>query len=170
MKSLKIFLGVLLILGLAAGKLCAQGADKMAYVDLSRLFDEYQKTKEYDEVLTGKQKVKEEERNKKIAEIKDIQAKMELLSEKEKEKAQPQLDSKMKALQQFDQEATAELRKQRDDLVSEILKDIEKTIREYAQKEKYTLIFNDRILLYGEDSYEITDPLVKLLNDKYKKK
>jgi Skp family chaperone for outer membrane proteins len=133
-------------------------------VDLSRLFDEYQKTKDYDQQLSAKQKVKEEERNKKITEIKDLQAKLALLNDKEKEKVQAQLDAKVKSLQEFDQEATADLRKQRDDLVREILKDIEKTVREYALKEKYTLIFNDRILLYGDEGFDITQPLIKILN------
>ncbi|MDP3143300.1 MAG: OmpH family outer membrane protein [Candidatus Omnitrophota bacterium] len=171
MKSLRVIFGIIFMAGLLVGRLYAQDiGKKVAYVDLSKLFDEYQKTKEYDETLTAKQKVKEEERNKKIAEIKDLQSKLPLLNDKEKEKVQAQLDTKMKALQQFDQEATADLRKQRDDLVKEILKDIEKVISEYAQKEKYDLIFNDRILLYGEDSLNISAPLLKTLNDKYKKK
>lgn len=170
MKSLKIILGVVLITGLWLGRLHAQDLGKVAYVDLSRLFDEYQKTKDYDQQLTGKQKVKQEERDKKIAEIKDLQAKLALLNDKEKEKVQAQLDSKVKSLQEFDQEATADLRKQRDDLVREILKDIEKTVKEYAQKEKYNLIFNDRILLYGDEGYDITQPLIKILNEKFKKK
>lgn len=171
MKSLRIIFGIIFMAGLLVGKLYAQDiGKKVAYVDLSKLFDEYQKTKEYDETLTAKQKVKEEERNKKITEIKDLQSKLALLNDKEKEKVQAQLDSKMKALQQFDQEATTDLRKQRDDLVKEILKDIEKVIHEYAQKEKYDLIFNDRILLYGDESLDISQSLLKNLNDKYKKK
>jgi len=164
-------LGASFIVGLLAGGLYAQDmGKKVAFVDLSQLFDKYQKTKEYDDSLTAKQQVKEDERNKKISEIKDLQSKLALLNDKEKEKVQGQLDAKMKALQQFDQEATADLRKQRDDLVREILKDIEKVIRDYAQQEKYDLIFNDRILLYGNESYDITQPLIKLLNDKNKKK
>jgi len=170
LKTLQIILGGVLIWGLLVSQVYAQNTIKYGYVDLSRIFDEYQKTKEYDDALTAKQKVKGEERNKKINEIKDLQAKLALLNDKEKEKVQAQLDAKMKTLQEFDREATADLRKQRDDLVREILKDIEKVIREYAQKEKYNLIFNDRILLYGDEGYDITQPLVKILNDKYKKK
>lgn len=169
MRSVRVALASLFMVGLLIGQLQAAEA-KFAYVDLSRLFDEYQKTKEYDEILTGKQKAKEEERNKKVAEIKDLQAKLALLNDKEKVKVQAQIDSKVKALQEFDQLATADLRKQRDDLVREILKDIEKTIREYAQKEKYVFIFNDRILLYGDENSNITQPLIKTLNEKYKKK
>lgn len=170
MKSLKIILATLTVLGFAAGRLYAQDTMKFAYVDLSRLFDEYQKTKEYDEILSGKTKVKEEERNKIINVIKDLQAKLAIVSDKEKDKLQSQLDAKMKSLEEFDREATADLRKQRDDLLREVLKDIEKTVRDYAQKEKYNFIFNDRILLYGDEAFDITQPLVKSLNEKAKKK
>ncbi|MFZ5801091.1 MAG: OmpH family outer membrane protein [Candidatus Omnitrophota bacterium] len=170
MKNLKIFLATVIILGFAAGGLCAQEAMRFAYVDLSRLFDEYYKTKEYDEILSGKAKVKEEERGKIINVIKDLQAKLALVSDKEKDKLQSQLDAKMKSLEEFDREATADLRKQRDELLREVLKDIEKVVRDYAQKEKYDFIFNDRILLYGDDGYDITQPLIKILNEKAKKK
>lgn len=170
MKKLKIILAALMMLGFAAGSLYAQEAMKFAYVDLSRLFDEYQKTKEYDEILSGKAKVKEEERNKIINVVKDLQSKLAIVSDKEKDKLQAQLDAKMKSLEEFDREATADLRKQRDDLLREVLKDIEKVVRDYAQKEKYNFIFNDRILLYGDEAFNITQPLIKALNDKGKKK
>ncbi len=164
-KILSVFTVAFLFLG---GILFAQEKpNKFASVDLSRLFDEYQKTKEYDKKLEVEQKAKEGERSKKIEDVKALQQKQALANEKDKEKLQAQIDEKMKALQEFDRVATTDLRKQRDDFLKEILKEIEKVIREYAQKESYTIVFNDRVLLYGDQQLDITEPLIKILNEKY---
>ncbi len=145
-------------------------AQKFASVDLSRLFDEYQKTKDYDKKLEAEQKVKEGERSKKIDKVKDLQQKQALANDKDKEKLQTQIDEQMKDLQEFDRAAQTDLRKQRDDLLKDILKEIEKVIRDYSQKEGYTIVLNDRVLLYADQQLDITEPLIKILNEKYSKK
>ena len=172
MRTLRILLiasVVMLFLntGLFAQEKAKERVEKFGSVDLSRLFDEYQKTKDYDKKLEGEQKIKEAERVKKIDVVKDLQQKQALANDKDKEKIQAQIDEKMKELQEFDREATTDLRKKRDDLLKEILKEIEKVISDYSQKEGYTIVLNDRVLLYGDQSLDITDPLVKILNDKY---
>ncbi|MDP2939610.1 MAG: OmpH family outer membrane protein [Candidatus Omnitrophota bacterium] len=168
MKSFKIlFTTVLFSIFLATSLPAQEAANKFAYVDLSRLFDEYQKTKDYDIMLGDKQKVKEDERSKKLQEIKDLQQKLSLANDKEKEKLQVQVDDKMRTLQEFDRAAQTDLRKQRDELLKEVLKEIEKAISDYAKKEGYTLIFNDRILLYSDPKFDITGALIKIINEKY---
>lgn len=171
MRCIKIFLGVFMISVFLAGSLFAQEkTGKVAFVDLSRLFDEYQKTKDYDKTLESKQKVKEDERSKKIKDVKDLQQRLDVASDKEKEKIQVEFDEKVKVLQEFDRAATTDLRKQRDDFLKEILKEIEKVIRDFAQKEGYSIVFNDRVLLYADEQMDITEPLIKILNEKYNPK
>ena len=46
---------------------------------------------------------------------------------------------------------------------------IEKKIKEVAKKEKYTLVFNDRILLYGDEALDLSDKILNSLNAKYSK-
>ena len=46
---------------------------------------------------------------------------------------------------------------------------IEKVVKDYAQKEGYTLVLNDRVLVYGGEEMNITDKIVKLLNESYPK-
>jgi Skp family chaperone for outer membrane proteins len=91
----------------------AFAADKLAYVDLSRLFDEYQKTKVYDKILEEKQVTYEKERVKKVDEVKNLQDKMSLLNDKEKEAKKGDLEEKIKGLQDFDRLQTTDLRKGR---------------------------------------------------------
>lgn len=142
-------------------------AEKLGYVDLSRLFDEYNKTKEYDKILEEKQKAYESEREKKVNDIKQMQDKLNLLSDKEKEAKKQDLDQKIKNLQDFDLKNTQDLRRERDEKMKEILKDIEAAISEYARKEGYTLVFNDRVLVYQDKSLDITDKVLEILQKMY---
>jgi len=145
-------------------------AEKLGYVDLGRLFDEYNKTKDYDKDLEAKQKSYEAERENKVNEIKQLQDKLDLLADKEKEAQKKELDYKIKSLQDFDRDKTQDLRKQRDERMKEILKDIESAISQYAKKEGYTLVFNDRVLVYQDKSLDITDKVLEVLQKMYPSK
>ena len=147
----------------------AFAADKLAYVDLSRLFDEYQKTKVYDKILEEKQVTYEKERVKKVDEVKNLQDKMSLLNDKEKEAKKGDLEEKIKGLQDFDRLQTTDLRKERDEKMKEILKDIENAVSSYSKSNGYTLVFNDRVLVYQEKSLDITEGVLKILQGYYKK-
>ena len=74
-----IFCGVIFSLGLFLG--IAQAADKFGYIDLSRTFSEYSKTKGYDKTLSDKEKTYTEDRDKKVADLKVLQDKLSLLNE-----------------------------------------------------------------------------------------
>ncbi len=163
-----IFLGAILVLSFLLN--LAWAADKFAYVDLSRTFSEYGKTKDYDKVLGDKEAKYEAERNKKVDEIKQLQDKMNLLSEKEKQTKKTELDTKAKALQDFDRQNQTDLRKDQDEKMKELLKDIEEAIKHYAEKEGYTLVFNDRVLVYQTKSMDISDKIIEILNKGYNKK
>jgi len=145
----------------------AQAADKFGYVDLGKLFDEYNKTKDYDKGLESKGGVYDIEREKKANDIKQLQSKIEILSEKEREAKKPELESKYKAFEEWNRVQGADLRKERDEKMKEILKDIERAVAEYASKQGYTLVFNDRILVYQDKSLNITDNVLKILQTYY---
>ena len=146
----------------------AFAAGKMAYVDLSQTFDKYEKTKTFDEALTATQATKEKELEQMAGENKALEDKLSLLSEKEKATKQKELDEKNKKLQQRTQEISLDLRKDRDEKLKEVLQDIEKVIQAYAQKNGYDFIFNDRVLLYGAASADVTQDIIDILNNQYK--
>lgn len=158
-----------LIFGLLIMINIAYAADKFGYVDLSRTFSEFKKTQDYDKSLTAKQDTYDKEREKKVDEVKKFQDKMNLLSDKEKEAQKPQLEEKIKLLQDYDRQQQTDLRKEQDEKMKEILKDIEDTVKVYAEKEGYTLVFNDRVLVYQNKSLDITNKIISILNKNYKK-
>ena len=88
----------------------------------------------------------------------------------EKENLQAEIDTMKKALMEFDQAQRTDLAKQRDEKIREILLEIEKTVSDFAKKEKYDLILNDRVLIYGNETLDITDKVLTILNEAYKVK
>ncbi len=166
-KATFVFVGGVFALTILAGM--AYAADKLAYVDLTRIFSEYGKTKDYDKALSDKEGTYNTERDKKIGDIKQFQDKMNLLSDKEKETKKSEIETKIKGLQDFDREKQTDLRKEQDERMKELLKDIEDAVRQYAEKDGYTLVFNDRVLVYQAKSLDITDKIVEILNKGYKK-
>jgi outer membrane protein len=163
MRKSAVILGGLII-GLFLFTTAARAADKLAYVDLSRIFSEYNKTKGYDKTLTDKEKVYTDERDKKVADLKAFQDKLSLLSDKEREAKGADLQAKVKEFQDSDRQKQAVLRKEQDEKMKETLKDIEEAVKKYSEKEGYTLVFNDRVLVYQTKSMDITSQIIDILN------
>lgn len=147
----------------------AYAADKLGYVDLGKIFSEYNKTKDYDKVLEGKETAYKTEITKKLDDYKQQQDKVELLSDKEKEAKTKELQAQFKTLQEFDQQRRADLRKEQDERMQEILKDIQEAIKKHSEKEGYTLVFNSRVLVYQTVSMDFSDKIIEMLNKAYKK-
>src|SRR3989339_2273666 len=123
MKKLTVVLcGVFLSLFILTG--LAQAEDQFAYIDLSRTFNEYSKTKDYDKKLTDKENSYIAERDKKLGEFNTLKDKFALLSDKDKESKKAELESKAKALKDFITQREGDLRKDQEDKMKDILKDI----------------------------------------------
>jgi outer membrane protein len=143
---------------------------KIGYVDLARIFDEYQKTKAFDKALEAKGAQKQAERDRMVTDIKKLRDEAELLSAKAKEDKQVSIDEKIKALQEFDRITRDSLRKERDQMVRDILKEIETIIQDFGRSQGYSFIFNDRVLVFKSEGNDLTNQVIKTLNDSYAKK
>ena len=154
------WLGSFILTGLA------QAADKFACINLGRTFNEYSKTKEYDKSLTEKENSYTVERDKRLKDLNSLKDKFTLLSDKEKETKKSELEGKAKSIKEFITQKEADLRKEQEDRMKEILNDIETAVKGYAEKEGYTMVFNDRVLVFQNKSMDITDKIVDILNKK----
>ena len=164
-----VVLGMAGMLLVSAPSVQAAG-DKIGSVDLARVFDGYQKTKELDKALESKGAAKQADRDKMVAEVKKLRDEAELLSAKAKDDKQVVIDEKIKALQDFDRTTRDALRKERDGMVRDILKEIEVVIQDFGKAQGYGYIFNDRVLVYKTDQSDLTTQVIKVLNDNYAKK
>ncbi|MBU0548779.1 MAG: OmpH family outer membrane protein [Candidatus Omnitrophica bacterium] len=162
MKKLSLMAVVVLGLFLVSGMAYAE--EKYTYVDLGKVFDEYKKTKEYDKVLEAKQKDFEKKRETMVGGVKELQEKMSLLSEEEREARKGELEDKIAKLQEFDRNETQDLRKQRDEKVQEIFKDIKGSIDNYSKKQGISLVFDQRALVFHLEQMDITEAILSDLN------
>ncbi len=168
MKWVKV-LGLAVVFMFVASTFVRAEELKFAYVDLAKLFDQYERTKEYDKVLEADNNKFQEERNKKIKEIQDLQGKSAMLKDEAKLKNEKETEKLKNEIIEFDRVKRTDLTKARDEKVREILLEIEKTVSEYAKGQGITFVLNDRVLIYGKDTLNITDPILKTLNENYTK-
>ena len=169
MKTLKILTtSIFFLIFLATGGY-ADKEGKMGYVNLNRIFNEYQKTVEYDKTLEAKHGDYEKERNPKVDKIKEAQGKLDLLKEKEKAKLQEDIENMKAELIGFDKQKTTDLTKERNEMTREILLEIEQVINAFAKENNYSLIFNNQFLIYGDEKLDITEQILNRLNNTKKK-
>jgi len=156
-----------LLIGGVAEKAYAKEV-KIGYVFMAKVFDEYYKTKDAEKVLAEKGKSKEEERKKMIDGLKKMKDEQALMSEKAKAEKQAAIDVKLKALQDFDLKTRDELMKERNDMLSGIMGDINNVITDYSKAEGYDVVLNSdpRVMLYGADGMDITNTILTKLNKK----
>lgn len=144
----------------------AQTALKIGYVSLTKVFDQYKKTVDYDKALEQRSTEYKKQLNDMVAKIQEAERKLTLLKEEDRAKLADQTDKDKEALKEFMQKNETDLRKDRDDKIREILLEIEGVVKDYAQKEKYDIILNDRVLIYGSEPFDLTQKILDLLNTK----
>ena len=162
-----IIVAVLLTLGVG-GRVWAEDAGKIGYVDLATLFDEYNVTKSSEASLDQHGKQREAELEGRLNELKKLREGLELLNDDAREAKTREVEEKAESLQQFRNSAARDLRRERDKVAKTILQDIQTSIQEYGKANGFSMIFDARSLLYGEQAHDITDEVLKLLNSRGK--
>lgn len=141
----------------------------IAYVDVAEVFDNYQKTKDQDMALKNIGEQKEKERAKMVKDIRSLEDEVSLLAKDARQDKQEQLIEKKRQLEDFDREIRRQLGESREKVVREIFADIDATIEEYGKAKGYDYILNDRVLLYRNQTLNITKDILQELMKKYKK-
>lgn len=150
-------------------------SEKTAYIDTVKLMDEYTESKDLQAKFKEKSEVMGRELQNEVKKFQDeadnfrrnAQANGQEWAQRkgaELQKKEQQLTYAQQAMsQQLQQEAAVE----RDSVVSKV----RKYIKEYGKKNGYTYIYGTgdaATILYAKDQYDITDKIVKELNDNYK--
>ena len=143
---------------------------KIGYVDIFKVFNEYEKTKEYDANLEKKKEQAEKELDSKKEVITKLQSKISLLKEKDREKEQKKISEEVKSYRELEREAFTDIKKERDTRMKDIVEDINEVIKDYAKKNGFDLIINETSVLYGDKIMDVTSDILKISNKSYKKK
>jgi len=164
MKILRMFVvSTFFLCAVTTGVYAADGG-KIGYVDLSRLFDEYHKTKEYDKVLESKHGELEKVGKEKIEKIRESEGKLALLKEDRKKILEDEINLLKDNAQEFVRQEQSSLTKERNEKIREILLEIEKEVSDFAEREGYDIILNDRVLIYGDPAKNLTEEILTILN------
>ncbi|MBF0490886.1 MAG: OmpH family outer membrane protein [Candidatus Omnitrophica bacterium] len=142
---------------------------KIAYVELGNVFNNYQKTKDFDAVLQKETQAAQSQIDDKVKNIRDEQSKLALMKDDEKQKLQATIEKEANDLRDFQKQKRAELSKKFEDMRKEIILEIEKIVSDMAKKDNYNYIFNDTVLLYGDQESNVTKTVLDTLNAGYKK-
>lgn len=164
MKILKMLMMAAVAVAIVIAGTTSAQAGKIGYVDLSRLFDEYHKTKEYDKVLEAKHSELEKIGLEKVEKIKESESKLALLKEDQKKTLEAEIETMKTEAQGFVSQEQSNLTKDRNEKIREILLEIEKVVSDYAEKEQYDIILNDRVLIYGNTAQDVTEQILAILN------
>ncbi len=139
---------------------------KIGYVNLGKVFDGYERTKASDSTLEKKGKEKEKELEGRVGELKKLRESLEVLSDEVRETKSKEVEERADELQRFRTNAARDLRRERDKIAKDILKEIQQGIQDYAKANGFTLILDERSLLYANPAYEVTDGVLKTLNSR----
>lgn len=145
-------------------------SERIGVVRMSHLFDEYEKTKKFDEKFQTEGRLKQEERDAIVRELQRLRDEQALVSEDARADKDEQINAKLKELDEFDAEVRRSLGKERDGAIREVFQDIENVMKRYGERKGFDLIVNERALLYARKSLDVTDEVLEELNSDYRKK
>lgn len=143
---------------------------KVAYVNVGKLFDNYERTKASEAALEKKGKQKEAEMEGRVNELKKLREGLELLNDKAREAKAREIEAKTDELKRFRANSAQDLRSERDEIAQQILKEIQGVVTDYGKTNGFSLILDERMMLYGQPAYDATDAVLALLNSRYKAK
>jgi len=168
----KILLPVLLVfMVFATGKAFAQDS-KIGFVDIQKVFVESEQGKKAKETLDSYVKshqVKIDEKEKAIEKAKEeLEKKSSVLSEDAKKKKQDDMQSMVREYKRLASEAQEEVRKREQEITKEIFKSVKELVLAMGKDEKYSAILDNSMVIYSDSSADITDKIIKKLNEKKK--
>ena len=145
-------------------------ASKIGYVNLGRVFDNYQRTKDSESQLERKGSQKQAELESRVGELKKMRDGLELLSDSVRAAKAKELEAKSDEFQSLKTKSQRELLRERNENARVILDDVEHAVAEFAKANGFSMILDQRSLLYGTDVYDATDEVLKMLNERYASK
>ena len=152
-----------------SGPLASAQELKIGYVNLAKVFDSYERTRASDAELEKKGKQKEAELEGRMNELKQLRKNLELLNDEARDAKAREIEQKADELQRFRNNAARDLRRERDKVAQGLMGEVLKTVEEYAKANGFSLILDERGLLFGQPAYDVTDEILTLLNSRGKK-
>lgn len=145
---------------------------KIGVVDIEKIFSSYEKTKKEREKIQQKRTEKQIELSKKQAELKrlldEYNAKKGKMKEDEMKDYEKRISDLTTEINTFVRLTNQQLIEENRRNTQALLSDIAKVIQEYASKNGYNLVIDKKSLPYFSGGLDISDEIIKILNEKTK--
>lgn len=166
----------ILMIAFVAVVLVSCNQQKTAYVDTTKLIQEYKEMKDVQaDFTTRSDSVRQELDSAARAfqqEVQEFQKEMKSMSESKRQERQKELMQKQQMLQQQQQMKGGQLRKESDAVIDSIVKKVKDYVEIYGEENNYTYIFGSNEsanIMYAKDGLDITDEILLKLNENYSK-
>ena len=147
---------------------------KIGIVDLQRVLETSNPGKAAQAEIKKQKDVMEQELKQKGAEIEQLRIQFEreamVMSKEKREEKEREGRIKLNDFKSLQQRYRSDLQSLEQKLVTELRDDVHALVQEIGKKEGYLLIINNFSVMYAPGSIDITDQLIKQMNEKYAKK
>jgi outer membrane protein len=151
----------------------AQDRIKIGYVDIQRVIAESQAGKRARDRFQAQIKKAEADVMKERQELErlksDLDKKGPLLREDERRNIESDLQKRSVILQRSMADHQQELQAKNNEMMSEILKELEKIVNEVGKADKFTMILERSQILYSDQGIDITSKVIETYNSRAKK-
>ena len=147
---------------------------KIGIVDLQRIIETSDAGKSAQDQIKKEKDKMEQELKARGAEIEELRKQFEresmVMSKEKREEKEREGRIKLNDFKSLQQRYRSQLQNLEKRLVSELRKDVFSLVEEMGKKEGYLLIINNFSVMYSPGSIDITDKVIKQLNDRTAKK
>ncbi len=147
---------------------------KTAYVDTTKIVQEYKEMKDVEADFTSKSDSVRQQLDSVARvfqqEVQAYQSEMNSMSQAERQEKEQELMQKQQMLQQQQQMQSNRLREQSTVVMDSIVNKIKDYVKEYGEENNYTYIFGSNEsanIMYAEEGLDITQDILKELNKDY---
>lgn len=151
----------------------AQERIKIGYIDIQKVISESQAGKRARDRFQAQVKKAESDIMKERQDIERLKAELDkkgpLLKDDERRNIEADLQKRSVNLQRSMSDHQQELQVRNNEMMSEILKELEKIVNEVGKAEKFTLILERSQILYSDQGIDITAKVIESYNSRAKK-
>jgi outer membrane protein len=151
----------------------AQEKIKIGFIDIQRVISESQAGKQARDRFQAQVKKAESDILKERQDLdrikNDLEKKGPLLKEEERRNVEADFQKRSVNLQRRMSDYQQELQAKNNEMMSDILKDLEKIVNEVGKAEKFTLILERSQILYSDQGIDISTKVIETYNSRTKK-
>jgi len=140
---------------------------KIGFVSLQKISNESLKKKAVEEEIEKLLAEKRPEVEAIRKEIEDLEAAKALSGPEQAKKEEEKIRQKKRELLQLERAVRLEIAKREAAFQKEILKDIAEAVKEIAEEKGYTWVLVDEVLMYKDDSADLTFQTLVMINEKH---